>query len=104
MNGEALRAKVIISNPQGFHMRPQAAFARLASKFQSVVYLYGADNQKFDGKSQFSLLGLLAEQGTELTVEVSGPDQHEALSALVELMANLTQFEVDDTQTNGGQG
>ncbi len=70
-------------------MRPQAAFAQLAGKFQSTVYVYNGENRRFDGKSQLDLLGLLAEQGTELTVEVIGPDQDEALAALVDLMANL---------------
>jgi phosphotransferase system HPr (HPr) family protein len=33
------------------------------------------------------LLSLAAEQGTELTLEVSGPDAQTALQALAELMA-----------------
>jgi len=93
MNGEPLRVKVTISNPQGFHMRPQAAFAKLANEFQSEVFLYSGDNQQFNGKSQFNLLGLLAEQGTELTLEVSGPDQDRALAALVDLIGRFTEFE-----------
>lgn len=101
MNGEPLRIKVTISNPQGFHMRPQSAFAQLAGKFQSMVFLYDGENQKFDGKSPFSLLGLLAEQGTELTLEVSGPDQETALAALVELIMNFSALEMEESETNG---
>lgn len=101
MNGEPLRTKVVINNPQGFHMRPQHAFAKAAGKFQSSVFLYDGENQQFDGKSPFSLLGLLAEQGTELTLEVSGPDQDKAFQLLVDLMANLSQFEAEATDSNG---
>jgi phosphotransferase system HPr (HPr) family protein len=100
MNGEPLKTRVTINNPQGFHMRPQAAFAQLAGKFQSNVFLYDGQNQKFDGKSPFSLLGLLAENGTELTLEVGGPDQDQAFAALIHLMANLSQFEEDPNATS----
>jgi phosphotransferase system HPr (HPr) family protein len=93
MNGEPLRTKVTILNPQGFHMRPQSLFARLASQFQSSVYLYVDEEQKFDGKSPFSLLGLLAEQGSEVTLEVCGPDQDSAMEALIQLMADLSELE-----------
>jgi phosphotransferase system HPr (HPr) family protein len=87
MNGETLRKKVTITNPQGFHMRPMSAFVQLAGKFQSTVYVLKADGARIDGKSMLGLLGLAAEQGTELTLEVSGPDDQAALEALAELMA-----------------
>jgi phosphocarrier protein HPr len=93
MNGEPLRCKVTITNPQGFHMRPQSAFAQLAGKYRSSVYLYIAEEKKFDGKSPFSLLGLVAEQGAAVTVEVCGPDQEDALDALVELLTNLADLD-----------
>jgi phosphotransferase system HPr (HPr) family protein len=100
MNGEPLRTKVTITNPQGFHMRPQSAFAQLAAKFQSVVFLIDGENQKYDGKSPFSLLGLLAEQGTELILEVCGPDQDQALEALAHLIATFTAIEEENPETN----
>ena len=81
-------------------MRPQSAFAQLASKFQSDVFLFDGENQKFDGKSPFSLLGLLAEHGTELTLEVCGPDQDAALAALTELMANLSKYIGENAEDN----
>jgi phosphotransferase system HPr (HPr) family protein len=87
MNGEPLRRKVTITNPQGFHMRPMSAFVQLAAKFRSTVHVLKADGQRIDGKSMLGLLGLAAEQGTELTLEVSGPDEQEALGALAELMS-----------------
>jgi phosphocarrier protein HPr len=95
MNGEPLRCKVKITNPQGFHMRPQSVFAQRAGKYQSSVFLYVVEQQKFDGKSPFSLLGLLAEQGTEITVEVCGPDQDAALQDLAQLLANLHELDIE---------
>jgi phosphotransferase system HPr (HPr) family protein len=87
MNGEPLRRKVTITNPQGFHMRPMSAFVQLAGQFQSTVHVLRPDGQRIDGKSMLGLLGLAAEQGTELTLEVAGPDAQEAVGALAELMA-----------------
>jgi phosphotransferase system HPr (HPr) family protein len=86
MNGEPLRSKVTITNPQGFHMRPMSAFVQLAGKFQSIVHVIKSDGQRIDGKSMLGLLGLAAEQGTELVLEVSGPDEQAALEALTELI------------------
>ena len=87
MNGEPHRCKVTITNPQGFHMRPMSAFVTAAARFQSTVYVIRSDGQRIDGKSMLGLLGLAAEQGTELTLEVSGPDAEEALETLAKVMA-----------------
>jgi len=83
MNGEPLRAQVVITNPQGLHMRPMQAFVTLATQFQSTVQVFKQRDQRVDGKSMWGLLSLGAEQGTELTLEVCGPDQEQALEALV---------------------
>ncbi len=83
MNGEPLRRQVRITNPQGFHMRPATAFARLAGQFQSSVWLSAGD-KRVNGKSPLELMVLGAEQGTEVTLEVNGEDAPEALEILAE--------------------
>ncbi len=85
MNGEPLRKTVVITNPQGFHMRPMAAFAQLASRFDSSVKV-SREGQSVNGKSILDLMLLAAAQGTELTLEVAGPDASDALDALVNLL------------------
>jgi phosphotransferase system HPr (HPr) family protein len=82
MNGATLRQKVVIQNPQGFHMRPLTAFVELARKFKSTVVVCKED-QRRDGTSPLELMTLGAEQGTELILEVNGPDAQAALDALV---------------------
>src|SRR5262249_28320251 len=86
MNGKALQRKVIIANPMGFHFRPVAAFAKLASTYQSTVTV-SKEEKRVNGKSPLELMLLAAEQGSELVVETSGPDAHEALDALTELLS-----------------
>lgn len=92
MNGEPLRKMVVISNPQGFHMRPMAAFAQMASRFQSSVKV-SREGQSVNGKSILDLMLLAAAQGTELTLEVAGPDAQAALDALVEVLRKPTEEE-----------
>jgi phosphocarrier protein len=86
---ETLRRTVTITNPQGLHMRPITAFVEMASRFQSQVFLSREPGQRINGKSPLALLGLAAEQGTELTLETSGADEQEALNALAEFLANV---------------
>jgi phosphotransferase system HPr (HPr) family protein len=93
MNGETLQRRVTITNPQGFHMRPATAFAQLAGQFQSSVTVCKG-TQRVNGKSPLELMFLGADQGTELTLEVSGADAHAAVEALALLLAAPS---VDDT-------
>ena len=84
MSGEPIRHTLTITNPQGLHMRPLAAFVEAATKFQSAVSVIKEGGAPANGKSLMSLLGLAAEYGTVLVLEVSGPDAVETLQALLE--------------------
>jgi phosphotransferase system HPr (HPr) family protein len=95
MNGVPLQHKVVITNPQGFHMRPMAAFAQLASRFESSVKV-SREGQSVNGKSILDLMLLAAAQGTELTLEVVGPDAKDALDALVNLLKAPPEDESPD--------
>jgi phosphotransferase system HPr (HPr) family protein len=90
MNGVPLQRTVIINNLQGLHMRPISAFVEMAGKFKSSVFVTKKGNgERINGKSPLSLLGLAAEKGTELILEVSGPDEQEALDALAQFLSTL---------------
>jgi phosphocarrier protein HPr len=90
MNGEPLRRTFTVANPQGLHMRPITKFVELANTFKSDVFLAKQGDAKINGKSPLGLLGLAAEQGTELILEVSGPDAPEALTALLDVLAQTS--------------
>jgi phosphocarrier protein HPr len=90
---QPLRRKVRITNPQGFHMRPMRAFVELALQFRSQISVQRDEAEPLDGKSMMSLMLLVAEPGTELTVEAEGPDAPAAVAALVDLLANLESRE-----------
>jgi phosphocarrier protein len=95
MSGPSLQRKVVITNPEGLHLRPLSAFAETAGRFQSQVTVT-KDREGVDGKSPLALMGLAAEQGTVLRIDVSGPDAPAALDALLELLANLEVGQVAD--------
>ena len=83
MKGETIRQSVSITNPQGFHMRPMAAFVETANRFPCAVTVMREGIPPVNGKSILSLMGLVAVPGTELVIEVTGPSAAEALQALV---------------------
>jgi phosphotransferase system HPr (HPr) family protein len=85
MTGPTLQQKVLITNPQGLHMRPAAAFANAARKYQSEVFVC-KDDQRVNGKSPLELLLLVALPGTEVTIEVIGSDASDALRELIEVV------------------
>ncbi len=59
---EPLRRVVTVANPQGLHIRPAAAFAELAQRFEANVRV-SRNGQTVDGKFWPELLLLAAEMG-----------------------------------------
>jgi phosphocarrier protein len=86
MSGPTLQRKVTITNPLGFHLRPMAAFARLAAQYQSTVTLSNGE-RRVNGKSTLELMLLAAEQGTEILLEIAGSDAADALEPLSAILA-----------------
>ncbi len=85
MTGESRRQSVSITNPQGFHMRPMAAFVEAANRFPCAVTVFRAGMDPANGKSMLALMSLVAEQGTELVIETNGPFAAEALDELLQV-------------------
>ena len=85
MNSAPMQRKVCLANPNGLHMRPSAAFAETAGRFQSNVTVH-YEGKAVNGKSLWDLMLLAAMPNTEVTVEVDGPDAPAALDALVAVL------------------
>lgn len=71
----------------GLHARPAAQFVKIASRFNSDVYI-SKNDREVNGKSIMGVMMLAAEMGSELTIKVDGQDQDYAINALVELVNN----------------
>ena len=80
-----LETPVTIINKLGLHARAAAKLVSLASRFESEVLLE-KDHRQVNGKSIMGVMMLAAAQGSELTLRADGPDEHEALEAIVELI------------------
>ena len=66
-------------------MRPMQAFVEAAARFAGTVSVMRQGKPAVNGKSMLGLLGLVAEQGTELVIEVTGPNAANELKVLIEV-------------------
>jgi phosphocarrier protein HPr len=72
------------------HARPAGSLAVAAAKFRSTVELaVGAG--KADGRSVLGIMGLGAITGQQVTIRAAGPDAQEAVSAMIEILAEATK-------------
>ena len=80
-----------VTSRLGLHARAAAKLVRVAGEFQSSVKLQRRDgNVSADAKSILSVLMLAATRGTELRLIAEGPDEQEALDAVLALF--MTEF------------
>ena len=76
-----LKKRILIKNPQGLHARPASVFVKIANKFESEVRVR-KDDETVDGKSIMGLMTLAANEGSELELEINGPDAEQAMKEL----------------------
>jgi phosphocarrier protein len=77
--------EVTITNRLGLHARAAARFVHLATRFRAHVRV-GRGGRVVDGKSIMGILLLAAAKGTSITISADGADEHEALTALCDLV------------------
>lgn len=77
--------EVEILNKLGLHARASARLTQLASQFQSEVWL-SRNDRKVNAKSIMGVMMLAASKGVVLGIETTGPDETEAMQALVNLI------------------
>lgn len=78
-------SKVItITNNTGLHARPASVFVSTATKFKSELFIQ-KDAKKVNAKSILAVLALGISKGTEITLTAEGPDEEEAVTAILSL-------------------
>ncbi len=77
--------EVEIVNKLGIHARPATSFVQIAEKFKSNI-IVEKDGFEVNGKSILGMMMLVAPKGTKIKIKVDGPDEEEALNALVKLV------------------
>ena len=80
-----IRATLTISNRLGLHARASAKLTKLASGFDSDIHL-SRNGRRVNAKSIMGVMMLAAGQGTEVELEVEGPDAADAAAALQALV------------------
>ncbi len=80
-------AIVTIRNRKGLHARASAKFVKCAESFNATVSVT-RDGNTVGGTSLMGLMMLAAGPGSTLHLKAEGPEGHEAIKALVSLVAD----------------
>lgn len=76
---------VTIQNRLGLHARACSVFVKEAARFASHIVV-GRDGLEVNGKSILGVMMLAAERGAEILLRAEGPDEADALAALVQVV------------------
>ena len=79
--------EVEIINKLGLHARASAKLTQLAAKYQSDVQM-SRNNRKVNAKSIMGVMMLAAGKGSKVTIEIEGPDEGDAMNAIVALIGD----------------
>ena len=79
--------EVEIINKLGLHARASAKLTQLAAQYQSEVWL-SRNGRRVNAKSIRGVMMLAAAKGSRVAVETEGPDEAEAMKALLGLIAD----------------
>lgn len=80
-----VRAKIVVKNASGLHLRPTGLLCNEAMKYQSSVkFEFG--NSMTNAKSVLSVLGACVKCGDEIEFICEGPDEEAALAAMLSLV------------------
>ena len=83
----ALKEEVEIVNQLGLHARASAKLTQQAAQFKSEVWL-ARNGRRINGKSIMGVMMLAAGIGSKIEIEISGPDETDALAAIKKLIAD----------------
>ena len=82
-----LKRTITISNKLGLHARASAKLTQAASRFQSGVWI-ARNGRRVNAKSIMGVMMLAAGKGSKITLETAGPDEEEAMEAIVRLISD----------------
>ena len=76
-----------IINKLGLHARASAKLTQLAGKFKCEVWM-AKGSRRINAKSIMGVMMLAAGKGSKVTLEIDGPDEQEAMDAMLTLIAD----------------
>ena len=82
-----LQREVEIVNKLGLHARASAKLTQLAARYQSEVQM-SRNGRKVNAKSIMGVMMLAAGRGSRVVIETDGPDESDAMEAIVALIGD----------------
>jgi phosphocarrier protein len=82
-----IKKKLTILNKLGLHARAAAKVVSTANDFKSTITIT-KDGKNADARSIMKLLMLSASKGSNISVEVDGTDQRDAMQSIEKLFNN----------------
>ena len=79
--------EVEIINKLGLHARASAKLTQLAGRYQSDVQM-SRNGRKVNAKSIMGVMMLAAGKGSKVMIEIEGPDESDAMEAIVTLIGD----------------
>jgi len=79
--------EVEIVNKLGLHARASAKLTQLAARYQSDVQM-SRNGRKVNAKSIMGVMMLAAGKGSRVVIEIDGPDESDAMEAIVSLIGD----------------
>jgi phosphocarrier protein HPr len=80
-----IQTHITISNKLGLHARASAKLTKMAGSFPCEVFISRGE-RRVNAKSIMGVMMLAAGLGTEVLIETEGPQEREAMDALVALI------------------
>jgi len=80
-----IKATLTISNKLGLHARASAKLTKLATTFKSEVFMSRSE-RRVNAKSIMGVMMLAAGLGSQVELEVDGPDEQAAFEAIKALI------------------
>jgi phosphocarrier protein len=77
--------EIEIVNKLGLHARASAKLTQMAGQFTSEVWI-SREGRKVNAKSIMGVMMLAAAKGSQVVIEIDGPDEDRAMAALVGLI------------------
>ena len=75
------------STSSGLHARASAKLTQVAARYQSEVQM-SRNGRKVNAKSIMGVMMLAAGKGSKVTIETEGPDEGDAMEAIVSLIGD----------------
>ena len=82
-----IKTHINISNKLGLHARASAKLTKLASGFQSDIFMT-RNGRRVNAKSIMGVMMLAAGLGSEVELEISGTDEQSAMDAITALITD----------------